>query len=525
MRPVIRRLLLVGGAALATAGAGAATAAAQPAIGVLDGPGSVLAAFDTDTPSVTTSLRQIVGIQPGEQIEATDYRDNPAVGSAAGAAGLYGLGIVHGATDTARLYRIDVGTGTAAQVGGAIANLPASSSWDVDFDAVSDQLRVVNDAELNMRIVPGTGTASFDADLNPSGRAVGAIAYDEEDAPQRFTTLHALSRNDESGMIGGWRGAPSANGGALSLSGRFGVTSKPGSRLGFDYSPFSAGDPWDQQTGYVTLTTTSSSAELYRLQVNMVTGESLAFVGDLAAPLRAFAVLPAPTVQFATSSLSTAEQDRATVTVTRSGPAADTATVAYAMADGTARNGDDYSAASGTLTFAPGETSKTFDVLLIPDQLPEADETVELSLRSPSAPLTLGTPATATLTIRDDDDGIAAPRIALRGVPASIGLGALLRRGVAVTVTSSKPVGFLEVSLVGTTRKAQISQRGNLVLASAFRGPRSAAARTFMLKPPRRLVGHPTKGLRLRVKVVGLDAAGQRAEASKLLRVRVPRRR
>jgi len=41
---------------------------------------------------------------------------------------------------------------------------------------------------------------------------------------------------------------------------------------------------------------------------------------------------------------------------------ANSITVDYATADGTAAAGSDYTATSGTLTFAPGETSKTIPV-------------------------------------------------------------------------------------------------------------------------------------------------------------------
>src|SRR5205823_1173944 len=48
--------------------------------------------------------------------------------------------------------------------------------------------------------------------------------------------------------------------------------------------------------------------------------------------------------------------------VTLSAASTNTVTVAYSTADGTAMAGSDYAAASGTLSFAPGETSKTITV-------------------------------------------------------------------------------------------------------------------------------------------------------------------
>ena len=59
-------------------------------------------------------------------------------------------------------------------------------------------------------------------------------------------------------------------------------------------------------------------------------------------------------------------------------------TVDYATANGTATAGSDYQAASGTLTFAPGETSKTITVLVNGDRLAEPNETFFVNLSSPT---------------------------------------------------------------------------------------------------------------------------------------------
>ena len=55
-------------------------------------------------------------------------------------------------------------------------------------------------------------------------------------------------------------------------------------------------------------------------------------------------------------------------------------TVDYATADGTATAGEDYTAASGTLTFAAGETEKTVEVPVLDDALDEGSETFKLRL-------------------------------------------------------------------------------------------------------------------------------------------------
>ena len=54
--------------------------------------------------------------------------------------------------------------------------------------------------------------------------------------------------------------------------------------------------------------------------------------------------------------------------------------VDYATADGTAKAGEDFTAASGTLTFAAGETTKTVSVAVLDDAHDEGEETMKLLL-------------------------------------------------------------------------------------------------------------------------------------------------
>ena len=70
-----------------------------------------------------------------------------------------------------------------------------------------------------------------------------------------------------------------------------------------------------------------------------------------------------------------------TFTVSLSQPSPETVTVSYATADGTATiAGGDYVAASGFVTFAPGETSKPIVVSIVGDTTPESDETFFVDL-------------------------------------------------------------------------------------------------------------------------------------------------
>jgi aryl-phospho-beta-D-glucosidase BglC (GH1 family) len=73
----------------------------------------------------------------------------------------------------------------------------------------------------------------------------------------------------------------------------------------------------------------------------------------------------------------------ATFTVTLSAPSTLPVTVSYATADGTASQGKDYLATSGTLTFAPGQTQLTITVPVIADPTLTTDKTFFVTLQNP----------------------------------------------------------------------------------------------------------------------------------------------
>jgi len=71
-------------------------------------------------------------------------------------------------------------------------------------------------------------------------------------------------------------------------------------------------------------------------------------------------------------------------TVTLAAPSSKTVTVQYATVGGTATQGSDYVGASGTVTFQPGETSKTVTIVVLGDSLAENSETFTVVLSSPT---------------------------------------------------------------------------------------------------------------------------------------------
>ena len=87
--------------------------------------------------------------------------------------------------------------------------------------------------------------------------------------------------------------------------------------------------------------------------------------------------------------------------VTLSRAASRALTVAYATSDGSAQAGVDYTAASGTLTFQAGESSKTVEVVVLDDAHDEGEETLTLTLSSASGGLLTDGEATGTIENRD----------------------------------------------------------------------------------------------------------------------------
>ena len=93
----------------------------------------------------------------------------------------------------------------------------------------------------------------------------------------------------------------------------------------------------------------------------------------------------------------------ATITVRRTGGnSAAVGVTVSTTAGGSATAGADYTSTSTTLSWAAGDSSdKTFTIPILADSLAEGPETVALQLASPTGGATLGSLATATLTLLD----------------------------------------------------------------------------------------------------------------------------
>ena len=168
-----------------------------------------------------------------------------------------------------------------------------------------------------------------------------------------------------------------------------------------------------------------------------------------------------PTVSISSPSVTEGNSGSATLTfnVTLSAASGKTVKVNYAEGTGgSAAKGTDYTAlASGTLTFAVGDTSKTVGVTVTGDTLDEDDETVVVNLNSPTN-ATLGT-ATGTGTITDDD---AEPSLSITGESVTESVAA----GKAVFTVTLSPASGRRVTVDYATSGVSATQGTDYTAAS-----------------------------------------------------------
>jgi hypothetical protein len=394
-----------------------------------------LISFRADSPGHLLSATSIKGLIVGENISSMDFR--PASGE------LFAL------TSNNRVLRIDPVTGQATQVGTPIptALLTQNSPGGIDFNPTVDRLRLVNVLNDNLRYDPNT-FAPVDADNDPNNGvqadtdlmfAVGVddpnegqdpnivgVAYDRNDnddiSPPNTgtpTTLWGVDSNrDTLVRIGGVDGTPSPNLGTVFTigddpEGDDNLGEEIGDLVGFDIA---GAGTLDQGVALMAAQVDGqTTSTLFSVNINDSTDNqeqgAVTAIGTIGGGelVRAMAIAP-PTVQFGTTSVTVNEgAGTATITITRTGGADVMAQVLLSALPGTATGGDDGDfddddLINAMITFNRGETTKTVTIPIVNDTDVEDNETVLLSLTSPTGGTTLlGAGATATLTIKDND--------------------------------------------------------------------------------------------------------------------------
>lgn len=526
------RRTLIGLAATAATLGTAPAAMAQPAVGLLGGGANdALATFDTTAPGTITSSRAITGLVGGERLQGIDFRWIPAAAAPAGTtAGLYGLG--HDpATGGTHIYRIDLATAVATPIGAGFTRA-STADFGFDFNPAVDRIRVVDSSDDNYRAHPDTGAfvvvappAAPDAALTPAGQGVSAAAYDRVNVapatPTGPTTLFVINpTTDQLATQGDVNSAPaSPNGGVLKSVGSLGVDAIAGPETNFDIA-------FDGKA-YATLRTATGDA-LY--SVDTTTGAATR-IGALNQTLLGLAIVPG-TVQFLTNAYSNSERSGANITVTRTAGIDTAATVNYATGGGTA-DGSDYTPTTGTLTFAPGETVKSFPIALTDDSIREDEETIGLALSAPSNGTALGSLSAATLTIVDNDGPVTppaptpapadtiAPTAKLSTVRSTYSRAAFLK-GITVRVAvneNAKIEATLNAKVTRATAARALAGSYNLELTGKKVGF-GTGTRTIKLTPKKALFGTPKKSVKVRLKVVVEDLFGNDRTVTKTFTVK-----
>ena len=480
---------------LGVLGAAAFSPSAQ-AIPLVATNGANLTRFDSGTLGSTTTV-PVTGLQVGESLVGIDFRPADAQ--------IYGIG------STSRIYRLNILTGAATQVGTAGQFALNGTAWGTDVNPVADQIRLVSNTEQNLRLNPVDGTLSgTDSALNPAGNVVAA-AYSNNFAGASATTLY-----DIDSAAGTLLTQNPPNTGTLTTVGALGLGTNLNEYIGFDIAG-------ENGIAYATITTGGIS-RLYT--VNLATGAatlqssnggaigsgSTAFLGMTATP---------KTVAFDSAGASAGEGGTVILTVSRRGLTNGSATVEYATSSGSAGSGQDFEPASGTLSWANGEsTSKPIAVPIKDDADPEGAETFTVTLSNPSAGTTIAPPATATVTIDESDQppppplGDLSKPVLSTSAKTPQRLRTALKRGVAFTATTNEACLF--------TVNLRLAKR----LAKRLKLPRRigrklavlpAGSRALRVKPTRRAARklRPLRRAPVTLTASCIDAAGNRGVANR----------
>jgi hypothetical protein len=143
--------------------------------------------FDRAEPGRFCFAVELSGLAAGEKIIALDTRPNDGK--------LYGL------TDSAKLYTIDPMTGTATLKSMLVADPTDTTSpfsglsgtaFGIDFNPITDRLRLTSDQGQNVRIDVDTGRVITDPAISGQTTGYSAIAHNNNVAPSCRTRLYAI---------------------------------------------------------------------------------------------------------------------------------------------------------------------------------------------------------------------------------------------------------------------------------------------------------------------------------------------
>lgn len=330
---------------------------------------------------------------------------------------------------------------------------------------------IARDAQGN--VIPSTYLMAMD---------YNGINYDYDDNVYLIRNLRPAAANSPPVAPTGVQGASASNSSislawnAVSGAARYMVERRP-----------AAGGAWvllsENQTGTTYVDEGLSSGVAYQYRVRAVSSaEGVSVESAPATAAAGVSVPPDPTpspVGVSINDVSVTEPSGGTATarftVTLSGASTGAIVVNYTTADGNAVAGSDYAAASGALTFSPGETSKTIDVAVLADSLTEGVESFSVTLSVASGNAAISDRFGAATVIDTPPGGTPPPP----GTPDAIAFGGKTKAtylGVdnrVVTLTLKGPGqgqviplgnGVVQVQLTGTSAGSSLTIKGRTTI-------------------------------------------------------------
>ena len=149
-----------------------------------------------------------------------------------------------------------------------------------------------------------------------------------------------------------------------------------------------------------------------------------------------------PTLNIAATTAVSEDNTTANVLVSLSAPSGKVVSFNYSMADGTAQNGVDYTASSGTLQILAGDNSTLIPITLLTDSLDEATENFQINITSRTNALQGNLAGTVNIS---DSASTNPPVVSIADTTVSEGAGS-----IALTV-SITPVSGQNIDVDFTT--------------------------------------------------------------------------
>jgi Domain of unknown function (DUF4394) len=267
-------------------------------------------------------------------------------------------GRLYAVTDSARLYTLDAGTAVATMAGmltadGADASNPFAmlngASFGVDFNPVVDRLRIVSDAEQNLRANVDTSATTTDSALNRAPFAVTAAAYTNSFAGSAATVLYVIDTQTDRLLV---QNPP--NVGTLNDVGALGV----------DASVVNGFEIVGPDTAFAALSTANAPAAFYT--INLGTGAAT-LIGNVAAPqpgdrITGIAALPSAATPMPDSTVYAVLNGTALTSFARNAPSALATPVSISgLQSGETVLGIDFRPANNML-YAVGSTARLYIV-------------------------------------------------------------------------------------------------------------------------------------------------------------------